>query len=75
RYPGYSSEELENLKNEIYSITIELGGNITGEHGIGYARRKYVEKMLGLTWVETMKSLKKALDPNNILNPGKVIPG
>lgn len=73
-YPGRTLEELEKMKDEIYRVAIELGGTITGEHGIGYIRRKYVKSLLGEKWVEVMQALKRALDPNNILNPDKVIP-
>lgn len=73
-YPGYSKEALSKLRDEIYEVAVELEGTITGEHGIGYIRKKYVKTLLGDTWIKTMKAIKKALDSNNILNVGKVIP-
>ena len=57
---------------EIYKVTRELGGTISGEHGIGSKRRKYMEIFCGPAELELMRKIKKAFDPNNILNPGKV---
>jgi len=73
-YQGFSKDQLEKIAEDVYDAALMLGGVITGEHGIGYARKKYVKKLLGSAWVETMRKLKAALDPNNILNPDKVIP-
>jgi glycolate oxidase len=73
-YPNFTQDTLEKIRDEIYDIAIQLGGTITGEHGIGYTRKRYVRKLLGDTWVKTMKMLKYVLDPNNILNPDKVLP-
>jgi glycolate oxidase len=73
-YPNFTQDTLEKIRDEIYDIAIQLGGTITGEHGIGYTRKRYVRKLLGDTWVKTMKMLKHVLDPNNILNPDKVLP-
>ncbi|MEM1645535.1 MAG: FAD-binding oxidoreductase, partial [Ignisphaera sp.] len=73
-YPNYTQDMLEKIKDEVYDIAIELGGTITGEHGIGYVRRKYVNRLLGETWVKTIRTLKQVLDPNNVLNPDKVLP-
>ncbi|MCC6017016.1 MAG: FAD-binding oxidoreductase [Desulfurococcaceae archaeon] len=73
-YPNFTQDTLEKIRDEIYDIAIQLGGTITGEHGIGYTRKRYVRKLLGNTWVKTMKMLKYVLDPNNILNPDKVLP-
>jgi len=71
---GSSSETLDKVIDEIYDLAIRLGGTITGEHGIGFIRRKYVRKILGDEWINLMKSIKHIVDPNNILNPNKVIP-
>lgn len=73
-YPGFRREKLEEIRGEIYRAAVALGGVITGEHGIGALRRAYVGEHLGPVWVEVMSSLKRVLDPNNILNPGKVLP-
>lgn len=55
-----------------FAVAIELGGTISGEHGIGYVKAPYLEMALDAATIETMKRIKRALDPNGILNPGKV---
>jgi D-lactate dehydrogenase (cytochrome) len=51
---------------------LKLNGTCTGEHGIGLGKRKYLLNQFGTETLEMMKSLKKTLDPNNILNPNKI---
>ncbi len=51
-----------------------MDGTCTGEHGIGQGKQKYLTAELGEEAVETMRSLKSALDPHNIFNPGKILP-
>lgn len=53
---------------------LELGGTCTGEHGIGLGKQKYLIKEHGETGLEMMRMIKQTLDPDNLLNPGKVIP-
>ncbi len=53
---------------------IELGGTVSGEHGIGKARIPYLEMMVGREGLKQMARVKKALDPNGILNPGDIFP-
>lgn len=62
----------EKAYEEIFIEAVKLGGTITGEHGTGLAKKKFLHLVTGYTAIETMRSIKKALDPNNILNPGKV---
>lgn len=57
---------------EIFEEAVKLGGTITGEHGTGLAKRKFLHLVSGYTAIDTMRAIKKALDPNNVLNPGKV---
>ena len=57
---------------EIFQATLELGGTISGEHGIGVTKAPYFKMELGDLGVEVMKRIKKSFDPNNILNPGKI---
>jgi glycolate oxidase len=57
---------------ETFAVSIELGGTISGEHGIGYVKSRYLEMALDAATIETMKQIKRALDPLGILNPGKV---
>jgi glycolate oxidase len=57
---------------ETFAAAVALGGTISGEHGIGYTKAAYLDMALDPETVETMKILKRALDPRGILNPGKV---
>lgn len=65
-------ELVEKAFDEIYEKTIELGGTITGEHGVGAAKAGYLEWKLGKEGIEIMKGIKNAFDPHNLLNPGKI---
>ena len=64
----------EEAKRELYADAMRRGGVITGEHGVGLAKRSYLEQNLGPRVVSTMVAIKHALDPKGILNPGKVLP-
>ena len=57
---------------EIYRIAVSLGGMVTGEHGIGFTRKKFLSLGLDQTAIEMMKNIKEDFDPQNILNPGKI---
>jgi glycolate oxidase len=57
---------------ETFAVAVNLGGTISGEHGIGYVKAPYLEMAINAPTVEAMKRIKRALDPNGILNPGKV---
>ncbi len=57
---------------DLYKATKKLGGTISGEHGIGHKRKQYLPLVMGESEIEMMKKIKKALDPNLILNPGKI---
>ena len=72
RKEGWSKDDYDRLRDEIYEKTIQLGGTITGEHGIGYVRRECFKKFVDRKALELMKEIKKAFDPNNILNPDKI---
>jgi glycolate oxidase len=61
--------------NEIFDKAIALGGTITGEHGIGLAKKEFLPKFAGEVGMEAYRRLKAAFDPNGILNPGKVLVG
>jgi glycolate oxidase len=63
----------EAVKNDLYRAALDLGGTVTGEHGIGAARRDWLEATRGAGAVRVMRSIKAALDPDGILNPGRVI--
>lgn len=60
------------IQHELFSKTKELGGVISGEHGIGNKRKKHIHYSLDEPSMDLMIRIKKALDPNNILNPGKI---
>ena len=57
---------------EIFAATLRLGGSISGEHGIGVAKAAYLPMEVGPEALAVMKRIKHALDPNNVLNPGKI---
>ncbi len=57
---------------KLFKATLELGGTITGEHGVGITKMKYLPKETGATQIELMRGIKKVFDPLNILNPGKI---
>ncbi|EGO64118.1 FAD-binding oxidoreductase [Acetonema longum] len=63
---------LEEFQKQIYTLVYQLGGKLSGEHGIGYKRRKLMEQYTPPEELEMMRAIKKALDPNLILNPGKI---
>ena len=60
------------VRREIFDDVIRRRGNISGEHGIGLAKRDYLANNVGETNVSLMRSIKNALDPQGILNPGKI---
>ncbi len=74
RVDGWSMEKYKEIIGKIYSEAIRLGGTITGEHGIGVIRKEYLLKFKSAKEIELMRELKRLFDPNNILNPDKVIP-
>ncbi|OYQ38554.1 FAD-binding oxidoreductase [Flavobacterium cyanobacteriorum] len=59
---------------EIFELTVSLKGTLSGEHGIGYVQKNYMDIAFGPTQLQLMKSIKTIFDPNNILNPGKILP-
>jgi glycolate oxidase len=65
-------KRVEKAFNEIYDETIKLGGTITGEHGVGLAKKGFLEKMIEIPALDAMRKIKEAWDPNNVLNPGKI---
>ena len=62
------------LTEDIYRLTLSLGGMITGEHGVGVTRRRYLPLALDAAQIEIMRGIKAVFDPNGILNPGKIFP-
>ncbi|KAG8376830.1 hypothetical protein BUALT_Bualt09G0104700 [Buddleja alternifolia] len=67
-------KEAERLNHFMVHAALDMEGTCTGEHGVGTGKMKYLEKELGMEALKTMKRIKAALDPNDIMNPGKLIP-
>lgn len=68
-------EEMQRVEEafaEIFATAVELGGTITGEHGVGMVKSPYLSWKLGEAGVGAMKAIKQAFDPHNIMNPGKI---
>ena len=68
-----AEERAHTACEELYRAAIALGGTVTGEHGIGAARRSFLQLQVGAEAVAVMRSIKDALDPLGILNPGRVV--
>ncbi len=63
---------VEQAFKEIFLAALELGGTITGEHGVGLAKKEYLELKVGPAGYDVMLGIKQAFDPKNIMNPGKI---
>ncbi|SAM09327.1 hypothetical protein [Absidia glauca] len=67
-------EEAKRLNKQLLTRAIEMEGSVTGEHGVGIGKKGYLRAELGDATVDLMGTLKNALDPKGIMNPGKVLP-
>lgn len=67
-------EKLHAINDRLIKRTLSAGGTCTGEHGVGYGKAKYLSAQYGDGAVFAMRAIKAALDPQNILNPGKIVP-
>ena len=65
-------EKVERIVPEIFDVALSVGGTLSGEHGVGVLKRPHLEQALGRVSVEIQHRIKKALDPLNIMNPGKI---
>lgn len=65
-------EKLGEIQIEIFDFVYGIGGKLSGEHGIGYKKKELMEKYTNPVELDVMRAIKQALDPNNILNPGKI---
>lgn len=68
-------ERVERAFEEIFAAAIELGGTITGEHGVGIVKAPFLEWKVGKAGIEVMRGIKQAFDPHHLLNPGKIFAG
>jgi glycolate oxidase len=62
------------LVKQVFQETLELGGTLSGEHGVGLTKAPYIGMEISETGLSIMKSIKQVFDPKNILNPGKIFP-
>lgn len=65
-------ENFQKAKDELFALAIKLGGCLSGEHGIGYEKKKYLKDALDSDALEYMEKIKKLFDPQNIINPYKM---
>jgi glycolate oxidase len=71
--PGMEEKAHEAIR-EVFQAALDLNGTMSGEHGVGLSKQQYIPMELSPVQIATMKAIKHALDPNNILNPGKMFP-
>ena len=71
--PGMEEKAQEAIR-EVFQAALDLNGTMSGEHGVGLSKAPYIEMELSPDQIRAMKAVKHALDPNNILNPGKMFP-
>jgi len=65
-------EKMDQIMDLMYQRGKELGGQVSGEHGIGISKKQYLIEDLGDTLINLQKQIKEVFDPKNILNPGKL---
>ena len=65
-------ELAERLNRQLVERALKLGGTCTGEHGVGLHKMDFLAQECGTGAMDVMRSIKRALDPRNILNPGKI---
>jgi glycolate oxidase len=65
-------DELPKAIREIFQLTVKLGGTISGEHGIGWVQKEYMDIPFNKIEIDLMRSIKKTFDPKNIMNPNKM---
>ena len=76
-YNKYDKEETERVHkavDEIFESALKFHGTLSGEHGIGIAKMKYLTDEIGESGIKLMQSIKQAIDPENLFNPGKLVP-
>ena len=70
-YDPEDEEKVKKAVKEVFMLTLKLDGSISGEHGVGWMKKEFLPLEAGSA-LEKMRAIKKALDPNNIMNPGKI---
>jgi glycolate oxidase len=65
-------ERVEQAIAAIFEASVRLGGTLSGEHGIGLSKQPFMELAVSKETIKLMADIKRALDPKNILNPGKI---
>ena len=66
-------QRLDAVMEQLYALARELDGQVSGEHGIGHAKKQFLRESLGDRQLELMRGIKAVFDPNGILNPGKIV--
>ncbi len=66
--------EVKRLNDRLIGRALAMEGTCTGEHGVGYGKLPYLEAEHGTAAIEVMRAVKRALDPGDLLNPGKLVP-
>ncbi|MFN3301206.1 MAG: FAD-binding oxidoreductase, partial [Sediminibacterium sp.] len=69
---SHGNPEMTQILKALFALVKSLGGTISGEHGIGLIQKPYMETVFSLNSIQLMRDIKKAFDPNNILNVGKI---
>ncbi|EEQ99686.1 D-lactate dehydrogenase, putative [Perkinsus marinus ATCC 50983] len=64
-------DKIEEFSDRLANIVLDAGGSVSGEHGVGLGKARYVEREFGMTGIKVMQQVKQALDPRGIMNPGK----
>jgi D-lactate dehydrogenase len=74
-YDPANAEQMKNIQtclDAVFTLVLDLGGTLSGEHGVGLAKKPFIARELDKTHLELMRGIKKQFDPGNILNPGKM---
>lgn len=69
---SYGNEVMSNILKSMFALVYQLGGTVSGEHGVGLIQKQYLEVVMPEANLSLMRAVKKAFDPNHILNPGKI---
>jgi glycolate oxidase len=71
--PEAWKEKLEDILVDFYKMTKRLGGTLSGEHGVGSKRKRFMKIFASEGELDIIRQIKRALDPHNIMNPGKIV--